>query len=428
MDPSAAQLPAATEFHPVPAANPTPNHPPTPSHPPYAEMITAAIAALKEKDGSSKKAIAKYIEQVYQNLPPAHLALLTHHLKRLKNSGHLIMVKKSYMVPIRSDFVLGNPNHGTLLGGGGGGGIDNPFPASMDPSSASPAPRKRGRPPKPKLFPLAQQQQHIPQDPAADPGLSNGSKRRPGRPPKLKSVSFPLTVVPIHPEAAADDDVGVANGSVATPKRGRGRPPKSQLVVNAAGGELVVPALAQVQSVAESVVDFPRRRGRPKRNPSELAPLKPLLAIKRRGRPPLLGKVPGVFGKPGAKRRGRPPKNAAAFLAPGRRPMGHHKKYGSTARNPSSGQAEELTRRLEFIQACIKSAVSVLKPHVNLNAVDAVTALQRLEELATMNINPAPELPAPAPLPAAVVVPSPFNTTSFSADIQSQQLTFGNAM
>ncbi|GMY38415.1 Histone H1.2 [Fagus crenata] len=31
--------------------------------------------------------------------PPTHSALLTHHLKRLKNSGLLIMVKKSYKLP-----------------------------------------------------------------------------------------------------------------------------------------------------------------------------------------------------------------------------------------------------------------------------------------------------------------------------------------
>lgn len=66
-------------------------------------MITEAITALKDKDGSSKQAISKYIEKEYKNLPPTHSILLTHHLKRLRNEGQLIMVKYSYMFPPRSD-------------------------------------------------------------------------------------------------------------------------------------------------------------------------------------------------------------------------------------------------------------------------------------------------------------------------------------
>ncbi|PRQ56553.1 putative High mobility group protein HMGA, plant [Rosa chinensis] len=81
------------------AANPTHAPAPTFNHPPYAEMIHIAIAALNERDRSSRRAIAKYIEHVYSSLPPTHSALLTRHLKRLKNSGHLEMVKKSYKIP-----------------------------------------------------------------------------------------------------------------------------------------------------------------------------------------------------------------------------------------------------------------------------------------------------------------------------------------
>lgn len=92
----------------APNPNPTPPQPqpppPAPAHdfsspqPDYAELITAAITALKEKEGSSRIAIAKYIDRVYSNLPPNHSALLTHHLKRLKNCGYLAMVKHSYML------------------------------------------------------------------------------------------------------------------------------------------------------------------------------------------------------------------------------------------------------------------------------------------------------------------------------------------
>lgn len=62
-------------------------------------MIYTAIEALKEKDGSSKRAIAKYIEQVYTQLPPNHSNLLTQHLTHLKSRGLLQMVKKSYGLP-----------------------------------------------------------------------------------------------------------------------------------------------------------------------------------------------------------------------------------------------------------------------------------------------------------------------------------------
>ncbi|KAI9165356.1 hypothetical protein LWI28_012512 [Acer negundo] len=84
----AAASPAA------PTAPPTLNDPP-----PYAEMIYAAIAALKKKGGSSKIAIGKHIEQSYSNLPANHSTLLTQHLQSLKNTGHLLMFKKSYKLP-----------------------------------------------------------------------------------------------------------------------------------------------------------------------------------------------------------------------------------------------------------------------------------------------------------------------------------------
>ncbi|GKC20565.1 putative high mobility group A5 [Tanacetum coccineum] len=95
---SYADLQTVNEHHDV---NPPPPPPPPPLllHPPYSEMIIAAICALKDKDGSSRQAIAKYIEKEYANLPPTHPTLLTNHLKRMKNEGELIMVKHSYMLP-----------------------------------------------------------------------------------------------------------------------------------------------------------------------------------------------------------------------------------------------------------------------------------------------------------------------------------------
>ncbi|TXG59260.1 hypothetical protein EZV62_013833 [Acer yangbiense] len=55
---------------------------------------------MKKKGGSSKIEIGKHIDQTYSNLPVNHSNLLTQHLQSLKNTGHLLMAKKSYKLPI----------------------------------------------------------------------------------------------------------------------------------------------------------------------------------------------------------------------------------------------------------------------------------------------------------------------------------------
>ncbi|KAL2535278.1 histone H1-like [Forsythia ovata] len=67
---------------------------------PYLQIDdNGVIAGLKEKNGSSRRAIAEYIETQYTNLPPTHSALLTYNLKHLKNNGQIVMVKHSYKLP-----------------------------------------------------------------------------------------------------------------------------------------------------------------------------------------------------------------------------------------------------------------------------------------------------------------------------------------
>lgn len=72
------------------------------SHPSHPQKITEAIEALKESDGSSRQAIAKYTERMYSNLPASHSALLTQHLKRMKYSlpkkspGHHVILQATY--------------------------------------------------------------------------------------------------------------------------------------------------------------------------------------------------------------------------------------------------------------------------------------------------------------------------------------------
>ncbi|GAB4845295.1 hypothetical protein Ancab_038704 [Ancistrocladus abbreviatus] len=405
MEPPVAQLPVDTEFHSASAANPTPSHAPNTSggnHPPYAEMITTAISALRENGGSSKKAITKYIDRVYTNLPASHSALLTHHLKRLTSTGQLVMVKKSYMLP-------GSITEGNLV----------------NPSSSLPK-RGRGRPPKLKPVPAGAGVPFVQPNsvgPVVDNGHGNGptlSKKRPGRPPKPKTVG--LAVVPLYPEVQAQENpglvgAGLVNGSV-IPKR-RGRPPKSKVVgtlgSDTGGGiTLAQQSLDGSMPVVQPIIS-PRRRGRPKKAKVAFgAQVMPGGAPS--GRPPKKAKFVasgvgvGGLGVVGRKRRGRPPKigGLQPSMRSSGRPLGRPKKGTETAMKHASGVAVELMRKLEFMQACIKSAVSVLKPYVtHENAIDAVTALQRLEEVATMNVSPAPEVLAPPPAPELVPPPAP---------------------
>merc|ERR1712224_644049 len=66
-----------------------------PSHPPYADMVKAAIVALKDRTGSSAVAIAKYLDGNYK-LPETYKKSLSLTLKKLVESGKLVKVKASY--------------------------------------------------------------------------------------------------------------------------------------------------------------------------------------------------------------------------------------------------------------------------------------------------------------------------------------------
>ncbi|KAL9234402.1 hypothetical protein vseg_009279 [Gypsophila vaccaria] len=97
--PPPQQPPLSTADHAIPPSTlPQPLSP----RPSYTEMIMSAIMYDNSQGkcgGSSKRAISKYIDRVYSELPPTHSALLTHHLIRLKDSGQLAVVGKSYQLP-----------------------------------------------------------------------------------------------------------------------------------------------------------------------------------------------------------------------------------------------------------------------------------------------------------------------------------------
>ncbi|KAJ0232498.1 hypothetical protein HA466_0289960 [Hirschfeldia incana] len=346
--------------------------PPHPQHPPYSEMICTAIVALNEADGSSKQAISRFIERTYTGIPHAHGALLTHHLKSLKTSGVLIMVKKSYkLAPAGSSGVAVEPPRSDLA-------INNSVNKIQDlvPTSSTQK-RGRGRPPKAKPdavqtngngLPVSRPEEQIQQPlPLPQPQLLAQPliKRPPGRPRKDGAL----------PKAPP------VSGGAETAKR-RGRPPSGR----AAGRERKPAVVSAPASVIPYVANGGgvRRRGRPKRVDAAGAPPAPkadvgggsqaVVAKRGRGRPPKIG---GVMRKPIMKPKrggyirtgrplGRPRKNAA--------PMGASRQqdiiYG------------ELKKKFELFQEKAKEIVNVLKAEVGGSENQAVVqAIHALEEL-----------------------------------------------
>ncbi|XP_057786276.1 HMG-Y-related protein B-like [Salvia miltiorrhiza] len=148
--------------------------------PQYPEMILAAIEAL---GGSNKSSILRHIEAAYGTLPPAHSALLTHHLNKMRSSGQLHFIKNNYLIP--------DPNSPPRRGRGRPPKPKTPLP----PGVVLLPPRPRGRPPKSRDTP-----------PTTATTTTNLSGKKRGRPPKAVAV------------------VGACVAPAVT--RGRGRPPK----------------------------------------------------------------------------------------------------------------------------------------------------------------------------------------------------------
>lgn len=293
-------------------------------------MICAAIAALNEPDGSSKMAISRYIERCHPGLTSAHAALLTHHLKTLKNSGVLTMVKKSYKIAGSS-----TPPASVAVAAAAAAaaqGLDVPrsviLPSTnstvndpMAVSASQPLKRGRGRPPKPK--PEGQQQQPINAQPiqvqsngqpiwqqqqvqlpvTVPVPVTESAKRGPGRPRKNGAAAA---------AAAAAAPIVQASVMAGIMKR-RGRPPGRR----AAGRQRKPKSVSATASVYPYVANGARRRGRPRRvvDPSSIVTVAPVggenvaavaPGMKRgRGRPPKIGGVISRLMKP-KRGRGRP--------------------------------------------------------------------------------------------------------------------------
>ncbi|CAM8989151.1 unnamed protein product [Rhodiola kirilowii] len=214
------------------------------NHPPYEEMIISAIEALKEKNGSSRQAIAKYIERVYTNLPPAHSAMLTSHLKRMKSAGQLVMDKYSYMIA-GSEF-------------------------SSLPNSVAPAPAAAAvtaAPPPPSPFTL--------------------------------TTSLPVNNDTVFGQAPDLNGPGQEVPTVV--KRGRGRPPKVRL--DSDGNGTVKKTAGRPKKPVSQTMSLPRRRGRPRKDAGTAVPTLP---SQGHGRRPKIGGASKKYMKVSGRPVGRP--------------------------------------------------------------------------------------------------------------------------
>lgn len=307
-------------------------------------MITAAIVAMKEKDGSSRQAIAKYIETEYTSLSPSHGSLLTQQLKRMKNNGQLVMVKHSYMLPRSGSGQNSDgpkrkpgrppkarpeiqPNGGGVVGVGPRtdgppatfsglatsvqiGGLDTGVP-TFDPGAVptmvpigqvdGPVKRRPGRPPKPKVNSVVVDAEPV----RSVVPLSTVGKRRSGRPTKVNNGL-----------------VGVGSGGPTLGKRGRGRPKLLSVLMGSKRGRgrpprVVGPGIGQrPRGRPKNSAAAGRPRGRPAKNVAVAggAPVVPVngaggevLPVKRAGRPPKTGEAKKPR-KLGGKPLGRPKK------------------------------------------------------------------------------------------------------------------------
>ncbi|KAJ6749001.1 HISTONE H1-LIKE [Salix purpurea] len=295
-----------TTITPTPTTNETPHLAPPPlptstiSLPSYAEMIYSAITALKEQDGSSRIAIAKYIERAYPGLPANHSDLLTHHLKRLKNSGALVLNKKSYMLP-RSDnntnisdattttaTVSNNPPQIQPQ-------LQQQHPQHVVPVTSAPPEQKRGRgrPPKTKANGL----------PPTPPMLANGQPQT-GLGSHVSVTSqtqSQLVGIPADPASTGRKGRGRSKKVVVTEagplvKKGRGRPPNS--------GSLGSKKSTGRPRKPKSLVGAKKSPGRPPKN--QLKPVNVPYAVAA----PTATDAAAVFSVASPKPRGRPRKGA----------------------------------------------------------------------------------------------------------------------
>ncbi|KAI3977018.1 hypothetical protein MKX01_008876 [Papaver californicum] len=347
------------------------------NHPPYAEMIITAIKALNEKTGSSKKAIAKFIDSAYTNLPQSHSALLSNHLKRLKDNGLIITIKNSYTLPPP----VNNTNN-----------FSSAPSAAVVASDGTPLPKRgRGRPPKANTSPSPNTTTIVgggssntttiiggaspntttiiggasPNTTTVTGGVQDRSDEvllpaKTGRGPPPRSIAKPKAIAKPKPKPKSKSIVG-GGGS-----RPRGRPRKLITDASASGsGSDLVPGMVILPTTEKTIngdvpvttvtsITAPTGRGvgRPRKvnvESSTVAPavngavMKPVSSGKPVGRPRKVGsigrprKVVGAVGRP-RRSAGRPARidggvvKKTAAVSTGR-PVGRPRKVGNNIKD-----------------------------------------------------------------------------------------------
>merc|ERR1712198_524959 len=113
-----------------------------PTHPPYGVMVVAAIKALKQRKGSSKRAILKYIQANYKVGDQASLRLNIA-LRKLGTAGKLKLVKG---VGARGSFRIPSAPKGTCKGRGRPKGAKNKAEGKAKKPAKKAGAKKGGRP------------------------------------------------------------------------------------------------------------------------------------------------------------------------------------------------------------------------------------------------------------------------------------------
>ncbi|KAJ6375873.1 hypothetical protein OIU77_000775 [Salix suchowensis] len=262
-----------TTITPTPTTNETPHLAPPPlptptiSLPSYAEMIYSAITALKEQDGSSRIAIAKYIERAYPDLTITQTSVMLQLLQLL--------------------FLITHPQIQPQL--------QQQHPQHVVPVTSAPPEQKRGRgrPPKTKANGL----------PPTPPMLANGQPQT-GLGSHVSVTSLTqsqLVGIPADPASTGRKGRGRPKKVVVTEagplvKKGRGRPPNS--------GPLGSKKSTGRPRKPKSLVGAKKSPGRPPKN--QLKPVNVPYAVAA----PTATDAAAVFSVASPKPRGRPRKGA----------------------------------------------------------------------------------------------------------------------
>lgn len=149
--------------------------------PSYRQMILAAISAAGNRNGATKSSISDHIESTYSDrLPPSHASLLAAHLATMSSAGELVVVGHDIYLSTAAPEAPPPKRRGRP-------------PKPRVPVPADAGPKRRGRPPKnadPLAPPKIPRPRGRPPKHDADPEQAGLAKRPRGRPLKARPPPF----------------------------------------------------------------------------------------------------------------------------------------------------------------------------------------------------------------------------------------------